>query len=172
MITSSTRIKDLEKIFSLLKQREKFNSKILKPEKFISFMNTPEKLSLFLSHFSDYDINQVNKQTNLNVLEQLINMQPYFYLPSSNTSNQLILVRFLPNHFTYETLSPFQTSRIDSHPNEIVKYRAVRLINLLQQLIFRGARVCFSTFLLVIFIQYPGFFSFQNQFTLVLQLKQ
>jgi hypothetical protein len=146
MINRSTRIKDLEKIFFLLKQREKSNSEIFKPEQFISLMNTPEKLSLFLSYFPDYDINQVNKETNLNVLEQLINMKPYFYLPSSDTSNQFTPARSLSNRFIYETLSPFQTSQIDSHPNEIVKYRAARLINLLQQLIFRGARVCFLVF--------------------------
>jgi len=63
MITFQTRIKDLEKILFQLKQREKSNDKIFKPEKFISFINTPEKLLLFLSHFPNYDINQVDKQT-------------------------------------------------------------------------------------------------------------
>jgi hypothetical protein len=46
-------------------------------------------------------------------------MKPYFYLSSNHLQSQL-------------------TSR----PNEMFKYRAVRIVNLLQQLISRGARVC------------------------------
>lgn len=116
MITAQTSIKDIEKIFSQLKQRD---YQITEPDKLIAFMNTPEKLSLFLSHFHDYDINQVNKQTPFNVLEQLIKMKPYFYLSSNYLQSQL-----------------------QSRPNEMFKYRAVRIVNLLQQLISRGARVC------------------------------
>jgi hypothetical protein len=164
MITSKTKIKHLEKLFFELKQREILNEKILKPENFISLMNTPEKLSLFLSYFPDYDINQVNETTQTNVLEQVMNMKPYFYLPQVDTN--ILIRRFRPgwHGFLYSTLSPLQPSSINPHPNEILKYRAVRIINLLQQLICRDAQVCF-----LMFISYRSFifFSFQNQFMLV-----
>lgn len=143
IIKYETRIKDLEKIFFLLKQRENSNSISIKPEKFIVFMNTPEKLSLFLSHFPNYDINQVNEETQLNVLDQLINMKPYIYLPDIKPFVPPYPVRYLSNAFTVYTLAPFYTSQLYPHPNELVKYRAARIINFLQQLIIRGARVCF-----------------------------
>lgn len=109
-------------------------------------MNTPEKLSLFLSHFPDYDINQVNQQSQFNVLEQLINMKPYYYLTPINTTHSIRLNYSRPHRFIFRTLTSIPTLQLGSHPNEIVQYRAIRIVNLLQQLISRGARVCFLDF--------------------------
>jgi hypothetical protein len=137
MITAKTSIKYIEKIFFQLKQREKSDGNIIEPEKLIPFMNTPEKLSLFLSHFPDYNINQVNERTQFNVLEQLFNMKPYFYLPPNHPRS---------HRFTIETSGTISRSQLVSHPNEMFKYRALRIVNLLQQLISRGAQVCFHGF--------------------------
>ena len=142
MLTPKTSIKDIEKIFPQLKQR----GNIIKPEKLIFFMNTPEKLSLFLSYFPDYDINQVNKQSQFNVLEQLINMKPYYYLTPINTNDSVGPNYSRPHEFIFRTLTSIPTLQLVSHPNEIVQYRAIRIVNLLQQLISRGARVCFLCF--------------------------
>jgi hypothetical protein len=122
-ITMQTPIKDIERILFVLKQRE---DNLFEPEKLIFKMNTPEKLSLFLSHFPDYDINLVNEQSACTVLEQLIRMKPYFYLSVNPSQSRRV---------------PIISAQLGSHPNEMFKYRAVRIVNLLQQLISRGAQV-------------------------------
>lgn len=142
LIHMNTKIKHIEKIFSLLKQHDTLNNIHSQPDKHIIFMNTPEKLSLFLYYFPDFDINQVNAQTQLNVLDQLINMKPYIYLPNSPVTNWSPSLRNSSHSFDESTIAPLRTSSWYSHPNELVKYRATRIINLLQQLILRGAQVC------------------------------
>jgi hypothetical protein len=128
------RTKDYEKLFSEVKHQELLG-KNLKPEQLISSLNTPEKLTLFLSYFSDYDLNTIDPNTNYNVLEKIINMKPYFYQPREN------------NHFAgrrVRHLTPKNDiSKPGPHPNDIAKYRTARILNLLKSVTLQGAQVCF-----------------------------
>ena len=67
-------------------------------------------------------------------------MKPYFYPGQDDTFGY----RRITSTVNRQTLAPFGSSSVDTHPNDIAKYRAARIINLLQQLINRGAHVCFS----------------------------
>jgi len=135
------RIKDYEKLFSQLKRDELFNKNV-KPQQFLYPKMTSEELSLFLSYFSDYDLNTIDPKTNYNILDQIINMKPYFYVTTNdkNDAGQVI------HRFTgRRVIKPrnTDTSKLGSYPNEITKYRAARILNLFQSVILKGAQVCF-----------------------------
>jgi len=133
-INHHMRIKDYEKLFSEVNQQELLG-KNLKPEQLTSSLETPEQLALFLSYFSDYDLNTIDPNTNYNVLEKIINMKPYFYQPREN--NQVAGHGF--RHFTPKS----DISEPGPHPNDIAKYRTARILNLLKSVILQGAQVCF-----------------------------
>lgn len=142
MITKETPIQALENIFPILKQWEISDGASIKIEEWLICMNTPEKLSLFLSHFSDYDINRINPKNQQNILDQLILMQPYIYTSDIHANIGIGGGNRRPTGFTFDSLTARQRSELISHPNDIVEHRAVRIVTLIQQLIFRGARVC------------------------------
>ncbi|CAF0978473.1 unnamed protein product [Adineta steineri] len=132
-------IKDYEKLFSILRQQESFHNNH-KPERLIYLMRTPEELSLFLSHFSDYDLNSIDLKTDFTVLDRIINMKPYFYVISDDNN---------PLHRRYsEWLKPRLVAQQEpnKYPNEITKYRTARLINLFRSVILRGGQLSKLTF--------------------------
>ncbi|CAF1061689.1 unnamed protein product [Adineta steineri] len=131
-------IKDYEKLFSILRQQESFHNNH-KPERLIYLMRTPEQLSLFLSHFSDYDLNSVPSGTDFTVLDRIINMKPYFY-PRLNDNN--------PLRRTQDGLQPRLVAQQEpnKYPNEITKYRTARLLNLFRSVILRGGQLSELTF--------------------------
>ena len=166
MITKQLPSRVLENVFSILKQRETSDGQSLQPEKWIISMNTPEKLSLFLSHFSNYDINEINPNNEQNILDQLIHMQPYLYSSDYRGINTVRRPADRSRGFTFHSLASRSRSELLSHPNDIVEYRAVRIVTLIQQLVLRGARVRSQ---LNIFPFYLSF-SYPNQFVSILNI--
>lgn len=131
-IKSTSSIGFLEKLFFRLKLQEKYDMDEFAPEKFIRDMNTPEKLSLFLSFFPNYNIHRIDPETHLNVLEQVLCMKAYFY------PQQVVNV----NPIRRDVRRRYRSNRPKhDKPNDLNKYRTPRIINLLQQLINRGAQV-------------------------------
>jgi len=129
------RIKDYEKLLSGLKRHDLFN-KNLSPQQFIYPQMTPEELSLFLSYFSDYNLNAINPNTNYNILDQIINMKPHFYIAPEDKNHA--------GHFMRDRIirpRNIDTLKLSSYPNEITKYRAARILNLFQSVILNGAQV-------------------------------
>jgi len=138
------RIKDYEKLLSELKRHGIFN-KNRNPQQFLYPQMTPEELSLFLSYFSDYDLNTINPNTNCNILDQIINMKPYFYVASGAKNHA--------GHFMRDAVirpRNIDTAKLDSYPNEISKYRAARILNLFRSVILNGGQVCFELLLLLL----------------------
>jgi hypothetical protein len=141
------RIKDCEKLFTEAKQQQFFNKK-LNLQQLISLMKTPEELSLFLSYFSDYDLNSIDADSGHNVLDQIIHMNPYFYLKPESTNNTSHNVHRFRRQ---RAITPSNTSKskLDSRPNDRYKYRTTRLLNLFQSVILQGGKVCFILLLLI-----------------------
>lgn len=160
VITRDDSIRNLEEIFSTLQQRKLLDEENINFKLWITLMNTPEKLSLFLSFFPNYDINEINVENRMNVLEQLIHMKPYLYSVNTHTNNSEP-TNNLRVGFKQASLKSRSISELKSHPNDIVKYRAVRIVTLIQQLILRGARVCS---LQNPFQRIPLSFSYPNRF--------
>ncbi len=138
IITTHLRIKDYEKLFSELKRYELFK-KNLNPQQFIHRQMTAEQLSLFLSYFSDYDLNTINPKTDYNILDKIIHMNPYFYVAreDKNDAGQVT------PYFRQNKVIKRRNTDLSKHPNEITKYRATRILNLFQSVILKGAQVCF-----------------------------
>jgi hypothetical protein len=131
------KIKDCEKLFAEVKQQQLFNKNLKRQQQLIVLMKTPEELSLFLSYFSDYDLNSIASNTDHNVLDQIIHMNPFFYvLPQvegdANPFSSIGVLRPRRN----------DGSKLDSYPNEITKYRTTRLLNLFRTVILQGGKVC------------------------------
>lgn len=113
-----------ERFYSQLKKQQ--NPSALKDdfrEYLLVQINEPDKLSLFLSYFRDYDLNQVSRSANLNILDRVMTMETDFYDDPTNINVQ-----------------PSIGGRA-VRSNGSAKPRTLRLISLIQQLVNRGARV-------------------------------